>query len=79
MLYIHTWQTTGKPGQVYHPIEVKGVPRPGVKDGDGRVLVKLYAAGLNHREIWLRKCEWHEFAQTSAYRHNKSWSTSESC
>jgi len=44
----------GKPGQVYHPISVKDVPTP-TSDSKNECIVKIYAAGLNHREVWLRK------------------------
>ncbi|KAF4973846.1 hypothetical protein FZEAL_9192 [Fusarium zealandicum] len=42
-----------KPGKVYYPIQVKDVPKPapGPKD----VLVRLSAAALNHRDLFMRR------------------------
>lgn len=48
----------GKPGQVYHPIHVKEVATPKAEGSDkDECIVQIYAAGLNHRDVWLRKCE----------------------
>lgn len=44
----------GKPGQVWHPISVKTVPVPSPKEGE--ILVKLEAAALNHRDVFIRQC-----------------------
>lgn len=43
----------GKPGQVWHPVTVEEVQVPQIKDGE--VLVKLHAAALNHREVFIRQ------------------------
>lgn len=45
----------GKPGQVWHPVTVEEVNVPQLKDGE--VLVKLHAAALNHREVFIRQCQ----------------------
>ena len=46
---------TGKPGQVYHPIKVESIPLPKLKENE--VLVKLYAAALNHRDVFIRQSQ----------------------
>ena len=43
----------GKPGQVYHPADVKTVPTP--KPGSNEVLVKLAGAAFNHRDVFIRQ------------------------
>lgn len=43
----------GKPGQVYHPVDVKSVPTP--KPGSNEVLVKLAGAAFNHRDVFIRQ------------------------
>ena len=43
----------GKPGQVWHPAEVKTVPTP--KPGSNEVLVKLAGAAFNHRDVFIRQ------------------------
>lgn len=45
----------GNPGEVWHPLIVEEKEIPKLKDG--QVLVKLHAAALNYREIWIRRCE----------------------
>ena len=45
----------GKPGQVWHPIAVKSVPTP--QPAGDQVLVRIHAAALNHREVFIRQCE----------------------
>jgi hypothetical protein len=45
----------GKPGQVWHPVSIDEVDVPQPKEG--QVLVKLNAAALNHREVFVRQCE----------------------
>jgi NADPH:quinone reductase-like Zn-dependent oxidoreductase len=43
----------GRPGQVYHPLELSTKPIP--KPGPGQLLVKLHAAALNHRDFFQRQ------------------------
>lgn len=43
----------GKPGKVYYPLSLKEVPKPSPKDGE--VLVKIHAAALNHRDLFIRQ------------------------
>ena len=43
----------GKPGQVYHPLSLDVVPKPSPKDT--QVVVKLHAAALNHRDLFIRQ------------------------
>src|SRR5436190_580554 len=43
----------GKPGQVYYPLSLRTVPMP-TPQGD-ELLVKLTAAALNHRDLFLRQ------------------------
>lgn len=43
----------GKPGQVYYPLSLRTVPKPSPQGGE--LLVKLTAASLNHRDIFLRQ------------------------
>ncbi|OGM40686.1 alcohol dehydrogenase [Aspergillus bombycis] len=46
-------QTEGKPGQVYYPLSVQNLPQP---TPEGReLLVKITAASLNHRDVFLRQ------------------------
>ena len=47
-------KTAGKPGQVYHPISVETISIPELRDD--QVLVKLHAAALNHRDVFIRQC-----------------------
>ncbi|KAF4471505.1 zinc-type alcohol dehydrogenase [Fusarium albosuccineum] len=42
-----------KPGKVYYPIQIKEVPKP--TPGTKEVLVKLSAAALNHRDLFMRR------------------------
>jgi len=46
-------QIEGKPGKVYYPLQINEVskPSPGPKD----VLVRLTAAALNHRDLFIRR------------------------
>jgi NADPH:quinone reductase-like Zn-dependent oxidoreductase len=44
---------TGKPGQVYYPLVQRQVPQPTPKDGE--LLIRLTAASLNHRDLFLRQ------------------------
>lgn len=43
----------GKPGQVYYPLSLDEVPKP--TPGNGEVLVKIHAAALNHRDLFIRQ------------------------
>lgn len=43
----------GKPGQVYYPLEHVQLPEPKPKDNE--VVVKITAAALNHRDLFLRQ------------------------
>merc|ERR1712115_537552 len=43
----------GKPGQVYYPLEHVDLPEPKPKDDE--VVVKITAAALNHRDLFLRQ------------------------
>ncbi|KAB8264505.1 hypothetical protein BDV32DRAFT_117910 [Aspergillus pseudonomiae] len=46
-------RTEGKPGQVYYPLSVQNLPQP---TPEGReLLVKITAASLNHRDVFLRQ------------------------
>jgi NADPH:quinone reductase-like Zn-dependent oxidoreductase len=43
----------GKPGQVYYPLDLVQLPDP--KPQDHEVVVKISAAALNHRDLFLRR------------------------
>ncbi|EJT48222.1 hypothetical protein A1Q1_02788 [Trichosporon asahii var. asahii CBS 2479] len=43
----------GKPGQVYYPLYIRDTPIP--KPGPNQVLVRLKAAALNHRDLFIRQ------------------------
>lgn len=43
----------GKPGQVYYPLTQRTLPQP--KPQGSEVLVKMSAASLNHRDLFLRQ------------------------
>ncbi|KAL1884564.1 hypothetical protein Plec18167_002154 [Paecilomyces lecythidis] len=43
----------GKPGQVYYPLSVRTLPQPTPQGRE--VLVKITAASLNHRDLFLRQ------------------------
>lgn len=43
----------GKPGQVYYPLELKTLPQPTPQGRE--LLVKITAASLNHRDVFLRQ------------------------
>lgn len=43
----------GKPGQVYYPLVQKSVPQP--TPTGSQLLIKLTAASLNHRDLFLRQ------------------------
>ncbi|KAK3671619.1 hypothetical protein LTR78_008542 [Recurvomyces mirabilis] len=46
-------QVDGKPGEVYYPLEHIQLPEPQPKDNE--VVVKITAAALNHRDLFLRQ------------------------
>ncbi|KAL1843322.1 hypothetical protein VTJ49DRAFT_2139 [Mycothermus thermophilus] len=46
-------KTEGKPGEVYYPLQLNSVPIP--TPGPGQVLVKVSAASLNHRDLFIRQ------------------------
>ncbi|KKY36880.1 putative zinc-binding dehydrogenase [Diaporthe ampelina] len=43
----------GKPGKVYYPLQLKEVPKP--SPGPREVLIRLNAASLNHRDLFVRQ------------------------
>jgi len=43
----------GKPGQVYYPLSLDEVPKPSPKGKE--LLIKIHAAALNHRDLFLRQ------------------------
>lgn len=43
----------GKPGQVYYPLSLRTVPKPSPQGSE--LLIKLTAASLNHRDLFLRQ------------------------
>jgi len=43
----------GKPGKVYYPLSLDEVPKQTPKDGE--VVVKIHAAALNHRDLFIRQ------------------------
>lgn len=43
----------GKPGQVYYPLSLDEVPKQ--SPGNGEVVVKMHAAALNHRDLFIRQ------------------------
>ncbi|KAJ6447121.1 zinc-binding dehydrogenase [Purpureocillium lavendulum] len=49
---LHIKKIDGKPGEVYYPLQLKEVPKP--EPGPGEVLVRLTAAALNHRDLFIR-------------------------
>ncbi|TID00019.1 putative zinc-type alcohol dehydrogenase-like protein YogA [Colletotrichum higginsianum] len=46
-------QIEGKPGAVYYPLQLNEVPKP--SPGPKDVLVRLTAAALNHRDLFIRR------------------------
>ncbi|KAL1898286.1 hypothetical protein Cpir12675_001992 [Ceratocystis pirilliformis] len=46
-------KTEGKPGNVYYPLRLTYVDIP--RAGPGQVVVKMLAASLNHRDLFIRK------------------------
>ncbi|KAF4126568.1 Zinc-binding dehydrogenase [Geosmithia morbida] len=49
---LHLKQVPGKPGEVYYPLQIRKVPIP--QPGQGQVLVRMSAAALNHRDLFIR-------------------------
>lgn len=49
---LHIKKVEGKPGKVYYPLQLKEVPKP--EPGEKQVLVRLSAAALNHRDLFIR-------------------------
>jgi NADPH:quinone reductase-like Zn-dependent oxidoreductase len=43
----------GKPGQVYYPLSLDEVPKPSPKGKE--VVIKIHAAALNHRDLFIRQ------------------------
>lgn len=43
----------GKPGKVYYPLSLDEKPKPSPKQGE--VVLKIHAAALNHRDLFLRQ------------------------
>ena len=46
-------QIEGKPGQVYYPLSLDEVPKPSPKGSE--LLIKISAAALNHRDLFIRQ------------------------
>ncbi|CAK7566839.1 MAG: hypothetical protein SEPTF4163_004793 [Sporothrix epigloea] len=46
-------KTSGKPGQVYYPLKLREVSKPTA--GPGELLVRICAAALNHRDVFIRQ------------------------
>ncbi|KAJ2999057.1 hypothetical protein NUW58_g127 [Xylaria curta] len=46
-------RTKSKAGDIYYPLQLRSVPKP--TPGPGELMVKLEAAALNHRDLFLRK------------------------
>jgi NADPH:quinone reductase-like Zn-dependent oxidoreductase len=43
----------GKPGSVYYPLQLSDVPKP--KPSANQLLIKIHAAALNHRDLFIRQ------------------------
>lgn len=52
-VFLHVEKTEGKPGQVYFPLRIKETPKP--TPGPGELLVRIRAAALNHRDLFIRQ------------------------
>ncbi|KAG6009100.1 hypothetical protein E4U21_003169 [Claviceps maximensis] len=50
---LHVQKTDGKPGQVYYPIKIRHVPIPTI--GPNQLLVRIDAAALNHKDLFIRR------------------------
>ncbi|KAL8369692.1 hypothetical protein RB595_000162 [Gaeumannomyces hyphopodioides] len=44
----------GKPGAVYYPLQLTAVPKPSAP-GPGQLLLRVRAAALNHRDVFIRQ------------------------
>ncbi|KAI8648625.1 PKS-ER domain-containing protein [Fusarium keratoplasticum] len=49
---LHLGKAAGKPGEVYYPLHLKEIKKP--VPADNEVLVRLKAAALNHRDLFVR-------------------------
>ncbi|KAM5529792.1 zinc-binding dehydrogenase [Fusarium oxysporum f. sp. phaseoli] len=49
---LHLGQAAGKPGEVYYPLQLKETKKPTPRENE--VLVRLKAAALNHRDLFVR-------------------------
>lgn len=49
---LHIKKIDGKPGEVYYPLRIKTVDKP--TPGENELLVRLTAAALNHRDLFIR-------------------------
>ncbi|KAL6918480.1 hypothetical protein FSST1_009975 [Fusarium sambucinum] len=49
---LHLGKATGKPGEVYYPLQLKEIEKP--TPARNEVLVQLKAAALNHRDLYVR-------------------------
>ncbi|KAF4345810.1 alcohol dehydrogenase [Fusarium beomiforme] len=49
---LHLGKAAGKPGEVYYPLQLKETKKP--TPGENEVLVRLKAAALNHRDLFVR-------------------------
>ncbi|KAL3965451.1 hypothetical protein ACCO45_002455 [Purpureocillium lilacinum] len=61
---LHIKKIDGKPGEVYYPLQLKDVPKP--QPGPGEVLVRLTAAALNHRDLFIRHHQYPAISFTAA-------------
>ncbi|KAI1461969.1 oxidoreductase [Annulohypoxylon moriforme] len=43
----------GKPGQVYYPLQLNQIPKP--TPGPKELLIRIHAAALNHRDVFIRQ------------------------
>ncbi|KAI0890431.1 oxidoreductase [Annulohypoxylon maeteangense] len=43
----------GKPGQVYYPLQINQIPKP--VPGPKELLIRIHAAALNHRDLFIRQ------------------------
>ncbi|OAA47541.1 oxidoreductase [Metarhizium rileyi] len=50
---LHVQKIDGKPGKVYYPIKISHVPLP--KVGPNQLLVRMEAAALNHKDLFIRR------------------------